>query len=677
MTTRLAVPIRGEDTHLGHPREDEPHLHIILDINPRKNLVEVAVLMFPRRSSPEPMLDRRQEESRGRSPRRLSPGPSSSRKSNWESQPSKSQQAHGSVSPHPPSPPPPPPPAPPRRTSSRHRSVSPPTSPKYKNNRSSRYSPPPPSRQNQNNNNSNNNNNNNNNRNNRRPSSPFERRISPFRRRKFSPPPMSRSKRDRRNKRRKGSPRRRSPPHRPLSRRSSRSPVGGDLSPTRPIANESTPLRQLSRTSQLSHSPPTSLEEVQLIPQQAPVEVFLKEIDMLKENENISPRAPPSEKNINVIENSQPETNFRPRSPIPSGPRSHGIELGSGRGYKARNYDHDFNQLHPRKKRSPKARRRGGGAVGGDHYFDDSRSPPFGNHRPPRFTGANAIPTGPAHQSSHQNKSRYQESFRHKARHGNRGSISYSHHDYSEDEQDPAQADANAASENPGSMNYGRGESYDNMALETDNSLFPTSTVEGNDATQMQGSSDLLGTGPGASRLDQNGTDAATIMPPPSLSQAPSVKTTLEAPSKPIGGDEPKGKIRFSLSKSNKPHTSLAGKFDTPSRGRSGSVATSANNTPVGPRKSHVTEDTPTRPDPPQRTSSMNETKQALQTRKSVTPMQRTLTGGILQRTTSIYDRICMVGEGTYGKVYKAQNAASKQLVALKRIRLEQERDGV
>jgi len=34
------------------------------------------------------------------------------------------------------------------------------------------------------------------------------------------------------------------------------------------------------------------------------------------------------------------------------------------------------------------------------------------------------------------------------------------------------------------------------------------------------------------------------------------------------------------------------------------------------------------------------------------------------------------VGEGTFGKVYKAQNTATKSFVALKRIRMETEKEG-
>ncbi|KAK9446699.1 kinase-like domain-containing protein [Limtongia smithiae] len=46
------------------------------------------------------------------------------------------------------------------------------------------------------------------------------------------------------------------------------------------------------------------------------------------------------------------------------------------------------------------------------------------------------------------------------------------------------------------------------------------------------------------------------------------------------------------------------------------------------------------------------------------------------QVQTSIYERKSQVGEGTYGKVYKAVNTITKELVALKRIRMESERDG-
>lgn len=50
---------------------------------------------------------------------------------------------------------------------------------------------------------------------------------------------------------------------------------------------------------------------------------------------------------------------------------------------------------------------------------------------------------------------------------------------------------------------------------------------------------------------------------------------------------------------------------------------------------------------------------------------------GVTYRSDSVYREILQVGEGTYGKVYKAQNMNSKIIVALKRLRLEQERDGL
>ncbi|SCV00492.1 LAMI_0G05424g1_1 [Lachancea mirantina] len=48
----------------------------------------------------------------------------------------------------------------------------------------------------------------------------------------------------------------------------------------------------------------------------------------------------------------------------------------------------------------------------------------------------------------------------------------------------------------------------------------------------------------------------------------------------------------------------------------------------------------------------------------------------VRERTSSVYERIQQVGEGTYGKVYKAKNTFTNELVALKRLRLEGEREG-
>lgn len=41
-----------------------------------------------------------------------------------------------------------------------------------------------------------------------------------------------------------------------------------------------------------------------------------------------------------------------------------------------------------------------------------------------------------------------------------------------------------------------------------------------------------------------------------------------------------------------------------------------------------------------------------------------------------VYERLACVGEGTYGKVYKAKNVESGVFVAMKRIRMEGEKDG-
>ena len=44
---------------------------------------------------------------------------------------------------------------------------------------------------------------------------------------------------------------------------------------------------------------------------------------------------------------------------------------------------------------------------------------------------------------------------------------------------------------------------------------------------------------------------------------------------------------------------------------------------------------------------------------------------------TENYRKIEKIGEGTYGVVYKARHVVTKQVVAMKKIRLENEEEGV
>lgn len=41
-----------------------------------------------------------------------------------------------------------------------------------------------------------------------------------------------------------------------------------------------------------------------------------------------------------------------------------------------------------------------------------------------------------------------------------------------------------------------------------------------------------------------------------------------------------------------------------------------------------------------------------------------------------MFDIICQIGEGTYGQVYKASDKKTKEIVALKKVRLENEKEG-
>lgn len=46
-------------------------------------------------------------------------------------------------------------------------------------------------------------------------------------------------------------------------------------------------------------------------------------------------------------------------------------------------------------------------------------------------------------------------------------------------------------------------------------------------------------------------------------------------------------------------------------------------------------------------------------------------------RTMDAFEKLEQVGEGTYGQVYRARDRVTNQIVALKKIRMEHEREGV
>jgi hypothetical protein len=49
----------------------------------------------------------------------------------------------------------------------------------------------------------------------------------------------------------------------------------------------------------------------------------------------------------------------------------------------------------------------------------------------------------------------------------------------------------------------------------------------------------------------------------------------------------------------------------------------------------------------------------------------------VIEHLDQNYERLNQVGEGTYGKVYKAKRLKDNSLVALKRVRIEAEKEGV
>lgn len=64
----------------------------------------------------------------------------------------------------------------------------------------------------------------------------------------------------------------------------------------------------------------------------------------------------------------------------------------------------------------------------------------------------------------------------------------------------------------------------------------------------------------------------------------------------------------------------------------------------------------------------MQSTQQTVQQEKALTQPIRNL---------DKYQRLEKLGEGTYGVVYKAKNTETNEIVAIKKIRLEKEDDGV
>lgn len=85
---------------------------------------------------------------------------------------------------------------------------------------------------------------------------------------------------------------------------------------------------------------------------------------------------------------------------------------------------------------------------------------------------------------------------------------------------------------------------------------------------------------------------------------------------------------------------------------------------PTGPKSMSLSERPLSRYNPDIRTTTV---------RQPSTPPTAIIT---TERSSSVYERVLQVGEGTYGKVYKAKNLHVGKLVALKRLRLEGEREG-
>ncbi|EPS37726.1 hypothetical protein H072_8586 [Dactylellina haptotyla CBS 200.50] len=152
----------------------------------------------------------------------------------------------------------------------------------------------------------------------------------------------------------------------------------------------------------------------------------------------------------------------------------------------------------------------------------------------------------------------------------------------------------------------------------------------------------------------------AALMPPPNAPRGPrSDASTLDPSPKPAPMDASKAKIKFSIL-SSAPKGRLPTGPRNPEFGlMRRALGTSSNSVPVAPRKHAGATSTPNR-----------ETPQPKPAKREL-PTPRV----IISRKTPFH-RIGLVGEGTYGQVYKAENWMTKQLVALKRVRMSSEKDG-
>ncbi|KAF3912873.1 hypothetical protein AA313_de0205675 [Arthrobotrys entomopaga] len=154
----------------------------------------------------------------------------------------------------------------------------------------------------------------------------------------------------------------------------------------------------------------------------------------------------------------------------------------------------------------------------------------------------------------------------------------------------------------------------------------------------------------------------AALMPPPNAPRGPrSDVPALDTTPKPSPIDSSKAKIKFSITSAT-PKGRLPTGPRNPEFGlaRRAQLGTSSNSVPVAPRKHTSPTSTSRRNQPPP---------------KAVTKPEPPTPRVIISRRTP-FDRLGLVGEGTYGQVYKAENWMTKQLVALKRVRMSSEKDG-